>query len=220
MKRYRNRRLRKYGFIDFRSPIKNYKSYSFIIPDSWEFIVVDNSLVSPSRDTIFSTPDRSLPIRSVYLYGGVYYFCLTIPSNYHYLNIDRHPNCITFWSLYRYPFYTVYWTLLTQTFNSFSRPFFLKLRFRGKGYYIFKNKRQTITPQFGYAHRLYFYAYFNSVIFLSKTQIFMFGLLKSDVINSGLGVYRMRPLNIFTSRGVRFFRQIIYKKQGKVSSYR
>jgi hypothetical protein len=30
----------------------------------------------------------------------------------------------------------------------------------------------------------------------------------------------MRPINIFTGRGVRFSRQIIYKKVGKVSSYR
>jgi len=30
----------------------------------------------------------------------------------------------------------------------------------------------------------------------------------------------MRPINIFTGRGVRFAKQIIYKKAGKVSSYR
>jgi hypothetical protein len=35
-----------------------------------------------------------------------------------------------------------------------------------------------------------------------------------------LGIKSMRPINIFTGRGVRFSRQIIYKKVGKVSSYR
>jgi hypothetical protein len=29
-----------------------------------------------------------------------------------------------------------------------------------------------------------------------------------------------RPINIFTGKGIRFTKQIIYKKTGKVSSYR
>ena len=56
--------------------------------------------------------------------------------------------------------------------------------------------------------------------FLSKTTVFVFGLLKSDVIKTSIGLKSMRPINIFTGRGVRFSREIIYKKVGKVSSYR
>ena len=122
LKRYRNQKLRKYGFTDFRSPTINYKSYIFNIPSNWKFIVLNNP---------------QSPIRSVYLYSSVYYFHLFIPSNHNYLNIDQNTNSITFWALYRNSFYKTYWTLLTQTFNSFSRPFFLKVKFKGKGYYIF-----------------------------------------------------------------------------------
>ena len=96
----------------------------------------------------------------------------------------------------------------------------MKVKFKGKGYYIFKNNRQTVTPQFGHSHRLYVYSYFTSVKFLSKTHIFIFGLLHSDVLKSATDIKGMRPINIFTGRGVRFSRQIIYKKTGKVSSYR
>lgn len=109
---------------------------------------------------------------------------------------------------------------MLRVFNAFNRPFFMKVKFKGKGYYIFKNKRQTITPQFGHSHRLYVYAYFTSVKFLSKTHIFMFGLLQSDVLRAATRVKAMRPINIFTGRGVRFSRQVVYKKVGKVSSYR
>jgi len=101
-----------------------------------------------------------------------------------------------------------------------SVPFFKKLKFRGKGYYIYKNRRNTITPQFGYAHRIYVYSYFNIVRFLSKIKVFIFGLLKADVILASSEIRSKRPINIFTGRGVRFSRQVIYKKVGKVSSYR
>jgi len=107
-----------------------------------------------------------------------------------------------------------------QLLKAFYSPLFLKIKFKGKGYYIYKNKRNTITPQFGYAHRLYLYSYFTSVKFLSKTSIIIFGYQLQDLIQIGLGVKQMRPINIFTGRGVRFSRQIIYKKVGKVSSYR
>lgn len=102
----------------------------------------------------------------------------------------------------------------------FSAPSFKKLKFRGKGYYIYKNQRNTVTPQFGYAHRIYVYSYFNVVRFLSKVKVFIFGLLKSDVFKVSHEIRSKRPINIFTSRGVRFSRQIVYKKVGKVSSYR
>lgn len=117
--------------------------------------------------------------------------------------------------------YTVpYWTFFREMFLCFNRPFFLKIKFKGKGYYIYKNMRNTITPQFGYAHRIYKYTFYTSVKFRTKTSIILFGLQKHDVLRAGKNIYRMRPINIFTGRGVRFSRQVIYKKTGKVSSYR
>jgi ribosomal protein L6P/L9E len=96
----------------------------------------------------------------------------------------------------------------------------LKLKFKGKGYYIFKNKRNTVTPQFGFSHRIYIYAFSLMVKFLSKTKILIFGLSKKDIFRIGLLIKQIRPINIFTGRGIRFSKQIIYRKVGKVSSYR
>jgi len=104
--------------------------------------------------------------------------------------------------------------------SSFSLNFFTKLKFKGKGYYIFKNKRNTITFRFGYSHRVYLYAHLVLIKFLSKTAIFIFGLNKLDVLTTGHALINVRPFNIFTNKGVRFAKQIIYKKIGKVGSYR
>lgn len=102
----------------------------------------------------------------------------------------------------------------------FSQVQFIRMKFRGKGYYIYKTLRNTVAPNFGYAHRVYVYAYFVSLKFLSKTAILIFGLLKTDLFKVGDAFKATRPINIFTGRGVRFTRQIVYRKTGKVSSYR
>ena len=96
----------------------------------------------------------------------------------------------------------------------------IKLILKGKGYYIYKNYRNTITHQFGHSHRVFIYAYFVTVRFLSKTVVLLFGSSKRDVFTIGNNVQSSKYLNIFTGRGVRFSKQVIYKKTGKVSAYR
>jgi ribosomal protein L6P/L9E len=94
------------------------------------------------------------------------------------------------------------------------------MKFKGKGYYVYKNFRHTLAPQFGYYHKIYVYAFNVSVKFLSKTSVLLFGLSKNDLLTVGYDFRSKKPMNIFTGRGVRFSRQVVYKKTGKVSSYR
>jgi ribosomal protein L6P/L9E len=102
----------------------------------------------------------------------------------------------------------------------FTKTWFRKLKIKGKGYYIYKNFRNTVTYQFGYSHRAYIHLFNVNVKFLSKTVILIFGLSKSDIFLGGLEIWSAKPINLFTGRGVRFSKQVVYKKTGKVSSYR
>jgi ribosomal protein L6P/L9E len=103
---------------------------------------------------------------------------------------------------------------------SLTQVFFNKLKFRGKGYYIYKNKRNTVAFQFGYSHRVRIFTHFIGVKILSKTTIFFFGINKFDIFDASYLFFYKRPISIFTGKGVRFTRQLIYKKTGKISSYR
>ena len=174
-------------------------------PPSWSSIILRNTLAH-QRIIVFS--------------NSVYFFSFTLPWGLEQVYYDLNTNLLVIHTSYNNPTYRSFWSTLELTFASFYKPFFKKIKFKGKGYYIYKNKRNTITPQFGYSHRLYLYSYFTSVKFLSKTSIFVFGLVKTDVLSTGWSIKQMRPINIFTGRGVRFARQVIYKKVGKVSSYR
>ena len=156
----------------------------------------------------------------LYLYSNIYFFKLPLPSFKKYISFD--PNC----NLFRLN--TIYTNIYARTFfknasnsiSALSLPVFKKIKFKGKGYYIYKNYRNTITPQFGHSHRIYIYSFFTPVKFLTKTSIIVFGINQNSIIRSAQGIKALRSINIFTSRGVRFSKQLVYKKAGKVSSYR
>ena len=198
-------RARRYSHPRAHSIQMNKQSFLIYKPGNWGLTVLKNSITSQ---------------RVAFFYSNYYYFRISLPNSLSKVMYDSNSSTLVLHTLYLHNSYRLFWSTMKITFMAFYKPFFKKLKFKGKGYYIYKNKRNTITPQFGYSHRLYLYSHFTSVKFLSKTSIFVFGLLKSDVIKTAMGIKAMRPINIFTGRGVRFSKQIVYKKVGKVSSYR
>ena len=98
--------------------------------------------------------------------------------------------------------------------------YFKKLRFGGKGYYLYKDNRGTLAPKFGFAHRIYLWAQQSCAKLLSKTKVLFFSSSLYTVARFSQSLFFLRPLNVYTGRGVRFARSVRYKKLGKVSSYR
>ena len=179
--------------------------YRFYIPNNWKFNVLYNY-------------NKSLWV--IYCFSDIYFFKFSFNSLMSEFRIDNNVNMVTLSTEYPSNSSKSGWNSLTRLFSVLNVPVFIKLKFKGKGYYIYKNSRNTITPQFNYSHRIYLYASYTHVKFLSKTSIFVFGLHKPDLVKVARGIRAMRKINIFTGRGVRFAKQIIYKKTGKVSSYR
>ena len=179
--------------------------FIFYIPSMWDVFFIKRL---QTQNTV------------VLLYSNIYKFVFCFNNSIAKVKYDVNASSIVIWSTFMHSCSAQYLTRFREILFSFSRPVFKKVKFKGKGYYLYKNYRNTITPQFGYAHRIYFYSYFTSVKFLSKTSVFIFGLVNKDVCTAAHGIKVMRPINIFTGRGVRFARQIVYRKVGKVSSYR
>jgi ribosomal protein L6P/L9E len=68
--------------------------------------------------------------------------------------------------------YTVtYFSKFNSVFFALHRPFFHKLKFKGKGYYMYRNKRNTITPQLGHAHRILTYTFYVAVRFFKRGTV-------------------------------------------------
>ena len=188
--------------VKFNSSIK---SAYLLVPIKWKCIIFKNFC---KNFYVF------------YLKSVKYNFKFAIPSKETYVSYCGNTNLITLINKNLKTLITVWCKAIMNILYLFSSFVFVKLKFKGKGYYIYKNYRNSIAPQFGYYHRIYIYAFFNKVKFLSKTKLLLFGLIKQDLLYTAHTLKRKRPINIFTGRGVRFAKQIIYKKTGKVSSYR
>jgi hypothetical protein len=178
---------------------------SLVIPSKWHLIVLSNSYTKTKH---------------INIYSSVYFNIVPILFTNSILHHDPHTNQFFIKVKFINNFILLYFMLLSKFYKSLLKPSFQKLTFKGKGYYIYKNYRNTITPQFGYSHRLYLYTYYINVVFLSKTSLIVFGLNSNHVNLVSMYIKNWRSINIFTGRGVRFSRQILYKKSGKVSTYR
>ena len=198
-------RLKKSSFV--KNPRIGYKLFSnfLYLPSFWNFIILKK------KNKIF---------HYLYLYSDNYFFILIFLSKFLLMKYDFQVNCLIFNFFYKNNFYSLFWNYFKLIFYSFSKIFFCKLKFKGKGYYIYKNNRNTLALQFGYSHLLYLYSFFLNIKFLTKTTILLFGINFNDIFFLSNSFYKIKPINIFTGKGIRFSRQIIYKKTGKVSSYR
>lgn len=181
--------------------------FTLYIPDYWSMFL----LKSRSKRT---------QVKVIYLSSPTYFFKIPYVKPLMSLKIDKYTLSLGLRFISTNSSTFLFLTNLQKLLYLFSHVQFVRMKFRGKGYYIYRTLRNTIAPNFGYAHRVYVYSYFVSLKFLRKTAIILFGLLKTDLFKAGDAFKRTRPINVFTGRGVRFNRQIIYRKKGKISTYR
>ena len=89
---------------------------------------------------------------------------------------------------------------------------FIKIKFQGKGYYLYKNKRLSLGLQFNYSHKVNLYINYSHIKNFSKRSWIFFGTDYRSIIAFIKLFKSYRPINIFTLRGIRFTKQVIYKK--------
>jgi hypothetical protein len=194
--------------------IKKYNPLSYFyktilyLPNEWNLIIFKKKDFAQNR------------LLLMYLYSDFYFFFLPIFNKFTLISYDKFLKSLIIKFILKNNFFNLFFNYLKIIFFSFSKIFFRKIKFKGKGYYIYKNSRNTIALQFGYSHLLYLYSFFINVKFITKTSIILFGVNLKDLEKKTNELVNIKKINIFTSRGIRFAKQIIYKKTGKISSYR
>ena len=101
--------------------------------------------------------------------------------------------------------------------NSFLKQFYLcevtKIKFTGKGYKIKKNTTSSIIMLFNRAHMTVIW--WNNIILkkLKKYKLYIkYTPYNQHIVRT---ILSLRNINIFTKKGLRKSRQIVYKKKGK-----
>jgi ribosomal protein L6P/L9E len=105
--------------------------------------------------------------------------------------------------------------ILNKQVKSIDFYFFKKIQFFGKGFKIKKLKKQILNMFFNKSH----------ITFLKWNNIFLKKIKKTKIIIYSTNYYNIkllsyklikcRFLNVFTKKGLRISRQLIYKKVGK-----
>lgn len=178
----------------------------FYVPTNWNFLIVKT--------------DKNFEILKIFLFSTTYFFVMPFLQTFSRVYYEKQSGVIAFSFHFKNNYFQLFWTYFKPLFYGFSKIFYKKLKFKGKGYYIYKNSRNTIALQFGYSHLIHLYSFLINVKFLTKTIILMFGINNKNVFNRAHALFKLKPINIFTGKGIRFSRQILYKKTGKISSYR
>ena len=106
---------------------------------------------------------------------------------------------------------------ISKKINNFIKQFcvceFSKIKFAGKGYKIKKNTINNVQLLFNRSHITNMWYKNITMLKLKKYKIYL------NYINSNKHILNtiisIRPINIFTKKGLRYSRQIVLKKKGK-----
>lgn len=136
--------------------------------------------------------------------------------------VDVNINCVYFNQIDNKTNLQLTLSKINKILFTFTNAFFNKIKFKGKGFRVrFKKKTNILKFTFGHSHINYIF------INNKKTKIKRLGkykyLIKSKEIikmnNLLKKICSIKPTNMYTKRGIRLGRQIIYKRKGKKSTY-
>lgn len=106
---------------------------------------------------------------------------------------------------------------LLKSWNSY---FFIKIKFKGKGFRIrFLKKLKLVKFFFGRSHKTFMLFKFVMVKRINKYKFIIKGLKKEKLIENSKKITNIKPINFYTLRGLRKSRQIIFKRKGKKGTY-
>lgn len=175
------------------------------------------SLYIPTSLNIIILNNTQFNLNSIILYNNTNYFFFYLnKKNY---NLDLDVFCIHIYN--QYLTNNVYFI---NNINSFLKTiesyFFIKIKFKGKGFKIkFFKKLKLVKFFFGRSH-ITFYKFKNiKLLRISKYKILIKNLNLSKIKMLARKITNIKPLNIFTQRGLRSSRQIVLKRKGKKGSY-
>lgn len=156
----------------------------------------------------------------LYNYNKFFFYQLGQPKDLVAIWIDNETKSVGFQTFNSKALTKLYFYLIQIFFFSWDSYFLEKIKFKGKGYRIaFKKKKKIMKFYFGHSHDTIFI--FRWVL-VKKPHKYKFIILNNNLqtlkqLNHK--ILKIKPVNIYTKRGLRNFRQTIYKRKGKKSSY-
>lgn len=153
---------------------------------------------------------------NLYFYNNDYYFSIAIINKKIFINKDT--NTIKLFDICFNNINKLANYEIKNFLFSWDSIYFNKIKFTGKGF-KFRKKETNLFLFFNRAHKCFFIGTNIILIRLSKNKVI---LLKNNIkhlMYDSKIIRLIRSNNIFTKRGLRFSKQIIFKKKGKTATH-
>ena len=144
---------------------------------------MEQPTMPPMMDIEYNSPDNSGTSIKNLIKKPIIVFCIS------FIIFNNNLRLIVFLYNFLNNYVFLYTSILKYFWKMFVKPYYVKLKFQGKGYYLYKNTRNTITPQFGYSHRFYIYSFFLCVKFITKTTLILFGTNYSTIKSTTTNIF-------------------------------
>jgi ribosomal protein L6P/L9E len=109
---------------------------------------------------------------------------------------------------------------INKFLKTFEFYFFIKIKFKGKGFKIkFNKKIKLIKFYFGKSHITFFKLKRIKLKKITKYKFIIKNLNFMKLKTNAMRITKIKPMNVYTLRGIRLSKQTIKKRKGKKSSY-
>lgn len=136
------------------------------------------------------------------------------------LRFDKNTNTLIIEKNYLYEKNNKISNFIENFLKSWDFYFFSKIKFKGKGFRIrFLKKNKLVKFFFGRSHKTFIK--FKKIIMkkINKYKFILKSINKKKILNNSYKVVSIKPLNLYTIRGLRNSRQIVCKRKGKKGTY-
>lgn len=179
------------------------KTLSINIPISFNLIVLENK---KNRNDL-----------TIILYNKLY--SITLVNNKKKIKIDLESYSIKINNDINYN-NNLNFKQMNKFFKTFELYFFIKIKFKGKGFKIkFNKKLKIIKFYFGKSHMTFFKLKRIKLKKITKYKFILKNLNFVKLKTNATKITKIKPVNVYTLRGIRLSKQTIKKRKGKKSSY-
>lgn len=147
-------------------------------------------------------------------------FLFYVKKNESLLKFDKNTNSIILEKNWLFNSNNKFTNFLLKFFKSWDYFFFAKIKFKGKGFRIrFFKKNKFVKFFFGRSHKTFMFYRKLVLKKISKYKFTIKSINYDQIKNASKLSINIKPMNMYTLRGLRDSKQIIYKRKGKKGTY-
>lgn len=170
-----------------------------------------------SFDMVVIENKKNENFTTIILYNKIYKF--TFIGNKKAINIDMELYCIRIkYNIFIENIFS--YKQINKFLRTFEFYFFIKIKFKGKGFKIkFNKKIKLIKFWFGRSHITFYKLRKIKLKKITKYKFLLRNFNLPELNRIASRITYVKPVNVYTLRGIRVSRQYISKRKGKKSSY-